>query len=517
MTHPFALRVEPVLARDLADAAAGIVHDPLWMLTRQWQLGEFQGENASSPVKVDVFTAERELAHADSDASLADVPPEVLVEAEEDDWWTLGRRLRLGRVIADDLGLDPDGDEWLMADPPPPYDLVAPAWDGRAMWRSGTLVIDIGVLPEIPPEPAPTWVAEELIYRKDAVFTADGVALNLRPHRGGRLDWYSIDAEGVPAQPMPASHEHPPVAPARIQYPGMPRSGVWEIEDRESDVGGMAPDAAHTATAIMTALFFSHRDEWFDIPVSGSAGTTSRIVWITVTDSFGEPFESGFEADGTPVGPSGLHPPGELVMTARDPLSWGVFRTVGLPPGELILWQAVDRPLEGEVIERVQFGVDDQSNIVWAVERRLEQRDPPPVPPGDEESIIPAAPSDLTRGQGYHYVPGQGGQAHWIPYTMTGDGEPRGLVRRRLMDLSVYPPRRFPAASARVLVGDGDDGRRIGESVVPIDGLQVERRWMLARDAVGAPHLWVQRRRGPLFSPPARTLRFDVAAPTDAP
>ena len=74
MTHPFALRVEPVLARDLADAAAGIVHDPLWMLTRQWQLGEFQGENASSPVKVDVFTAERELAHVDSDAVLAGCP-----------------------------------------------------------------------------------------------------------------------------------------------------------------------------------------------------------------------------------------------------------------------------------------------------------------------------------------------------------------------------------------------------------------------------------------------------------
>ncbi|HEX7345522.1 MAG TPA: hypothetical protein VF253_01935, partial [Candidatus Limnocylindrales bacterium] len=429
----------------------------------------------------------------------------------------IGRRLRLGRVIADDLGLDPDDGAWLMADPPPPYDLVAPAWDGRAMWRSGSLAIDITLLPDIPPEPASTWVAEDLIYRKDAAFTADGVTLHLRPHRGGRLDWYSVDAEGGPAQPAQAQRVLPPVAPARIQYPGMPRSGIWEIEDRESDVGGMAPDAAHTATAIMTALFFSHRDEWFDIPVPGSAGTASRIVGITVTDAFGEPFESGFDADGTPFGPTGLHPPGDVVTTARAPLTWGVFRTVGLPAGELILWQAVDRPLEGEVIERVQFGVDDQSNIVWAVERRLEQRDPPPVPPGDEESIVPPVPSDLTRGQGYHYVPGQGGQAHWIPYTMTGDGEPRGLVRRQLMDLSVYPPRRFPAASARVLAGPDDDGRRIAESVVPIDGLQVERRWMLARDAAGAPHLWVQRRRGPLFSPPARTLRFDVAAPTDAP
>ena len=206
-------------------------------------------------------------------------------------------------------------------------------------------MIDIGVLPEIPPEPAPTWVAEELIYRKDAAFTADGVTLNLRPHRGGRLDWYSVDAEGAPAQPLPASHQHPPVAPARIQYPGMPRSGVWGSKTARATSAAWRR-MPHTPRRRSSALLLD-RDEWFDIPVAGSAGTTSRIVRITVTDSFGEPFESGFKADGTPVGPSGLHPPGELVVTARDPLSWGVFRTAGLPPGELILWQAVDRPLEG--------------------------------------------------------------------------------------------------------------------------------------------------------------------------
>jgi hypothetical protein len=33
------------------------VHDPLWMLTRQWQLGEFQGEDAGSPVDVYVDVA----------------------------------------------------------------------------------------------------------------------------------------------------------------------------------------------------------------------------------------------------------------------------------------------------------------------------------------------------------------------------------------------------------------------------------------------------------------------------
>src|SRR5947208_8380617 len=32
------------------------VHDPLWFLCRQWQLGEFEGEDAGSPLTVRVVT-----------------------------------------------------------------------------------------------------------------------------------------------------------------------------------------------------------------------------------------------------------------------------------------------------------------------------------------------------------------------------------------------------------------------------------------------------------------------------
>src|SRR6476469_218145 len=32
------------------------VHDPLWLLARQWQLGEFEGEDAGTPLTVRVVT-----------------------------------------------------------------------------------------------------------------------------------------------------------------------------------------------------------------------------------------------------------------------------------------------------------------------------------------------------------------------------------------------------------------------------------------------------------------------------
>lgn len=46
----------------LAEGLAARVHDPLWMLGRQWQMGEFQGTNGGSPLRVDI---ERSLFAAD--------------------------------------------------------------------------------------------------------------------------------------------------------------------------------------------------------------------------------------------------------------------------------------------------------------------------------------------------------------------------------------------------------------------------------------------------------------------
>ena len=60
----FALAAPPTLTRlepqaTLGDPRPGIearVHDPLWLLGRQWQLGEFEGEDAGTPLTVRVVT-----------------------------------------------------------------------------------------------------------------------------------------------------------------------------------------------------------------------------------------------------------------------------------------------------------------------------------------------------------------------------------------------------------------------------------------------------------------------------
>jgi len=81
-------RLEPSSRNE--DFSTGItapVHDPLWMLTRQWQLGEFEGEDSGSAIYVNVESEKGKISAVEQDGDrkiMVDyndsVPLEVLVE-----------------------------------------------------------------------------------------------------------------------------------------------------------------------------------------------------------------------------------------------------------------------------------------------------------------------------------------------------------------------------------------------------------------------------------------------------
>jgi hypothetical protein len=103
---------------------------------------------------------------------------------------------------------------------------------------------------------------------------------------------------------------------------------------------------------------------------------------------------------------------------------------------------------------------------------------------------------------------------YWHPYIVEDVDGRRRFVQGRAADLSGREPRLLPPPISDLL---DDPGRRPGDPVhqlepaaVPVDGLRVERRAMLARTTAGEPVLWTQRRRVPLLTPPTFALRFDV-------
>ncbi|MHB8148532.1 MAG: hypothetical protein ACYDIB_00055 [Desulfobulbia bacterium] len=85
-------RVEPRPRReDLTQALQAQIHDPLWMLTRQWQFGEFQGEDTGSAIfaklAVEVSRLSMfQLANNPAEPYNHDAPFEAKVEREAFPW-----------------------------------------------------------------------------------------------------------------------------------------------------------------------------------------------------------------------------------------------------------------------------------------------------------------------------------------------------------------------------------------------------------------------------------------------
>jgi hypothetical protein len=495
-------RLEP--AHPYTDLGRGIsaeVADPVWFLGRQWQLGEHRGEDAASPVRVEYRASVLPIRPFDGDPQLDPqvVPTEAVIESEPDDFWTVGRRVTIGRAVersANEAGRPlPDDEALRLSDLAPPYDVLDGGYDGRLLFRDRVpLDLPDDWFPERPPRPVPRdlWNSAELAY--DADFRAGPTTLTLRRHDGGAVDWWSVDAT-APVPDPPRLPDATSVVATRVRYPGAPHPRWWQIEEARTDLGGYSPDRSRFATLLLTELVSSHSDDWFTFPVVARAGSVLTLHEVTVIDATGEPWT--------------LRPPDD---------GWTMFAVTNLDTRSLVLWSTVATPLTGPVVDQVDLGVDEDANLVWAVERRVAGRD---VPSPERPAAPDAGPDDPDTGadEQPHYTYRASGEVPpgWHPYHIDDDPtRPRMLVQGRLVRLSDRPGERpDPMDPPRTTLlrptpGSGEAVHRIHPAAVPVDGLQLERRHMLGRRADGLPVLWQQRRRVRLAAPPTMNLRHDT-------
>jgi hypothetical protein len=488
---------------DLARGWAAELADPAWMLGRQWQMGEHQGEDASSPVRADIRVRATPIRPVSGQPGYEPrtVPAETIVESEPGDWWTTGRRIRIGRLVAQAAHANgtplPADENLLLAGLPVPYDQLNGAGpDGRKLWRRRTA---LGLDPDWfgnpgPPrsEPVDLWDPAELSYR--TTFRAGDAELVVDRHDGGDLDWYSVDATapvGSVGQIRSSS-----MTPSRLRYPAAPLPRWWQIEDAAVAVGGHAPDRSHLATLLLIDLIVNQSDDWFTFPVEARTGEVLTLDEVRVLDSFGDSW------------------------TLAPPDDWSVFRTEGLDRRSLVVWATAATPLAGPVLDEVVIGIDEDANLVWAVERVLGGRTiptperplPPPVQPADR-------PGGTGRQNGFAYQAMTPIPPHWHPYVVEDVDGRRRFVQGRAADLSRPTPALLPPPISDLLFDPASHGEhpvhQLEPAAIPQDGLRVERRAMLARSTTGEPLLWTQRRRMPMLTPPTLALRFDVFEPIE--
>ena len=501
-------RLEPVPPyTDLARGFAAEVADPVWLLGRQWQVGEHTGEDASSPVLVELDVAHTPLeAVAGLDPTV--VPAEAILEGSAGDWWTVGRRVRVGRAVAGGL-TDAQRASVAFDTLQAPYaDAFAGEVDGLAAWRAGLVPAGDPAVDGLTDRPD-FWQAATLTHR--AGVPVGGTTLAITGHDGGDVDWYTADAD----QPLPApALTTRQVVPSRLQYPGAPAPRWWQIEDAAVDIGGFPPDRAHLATALLIELVSDHANDWFTMPVPSPApaadGSVPPSSGVVVTLG-GVRVKNGFDEWSTLSVPPGDGDPAAGPDEAPGP--WSLFRTTGLDRSSLVVWPTATTPLSGPPLDDVVLGVDEDANLMWAVELRVDGLDLAL----SADSSAALAETRRTGTREFAWQPSTTLPEHWHPYRIEARPDPlrRVFVQGLVADLSASPPAVRAGARSDLIGGGGE--HVLDASAVPNQGLRLQRRYSLARGTDGRPVLWRQRQRLPVLAGPVSHLRFDLLQEQAAP
>ena len=266
----------------LRDAMRARVHDPVWFLGRQWQLGEHRGRDAASPALVHLTVTETPVAgrSAAPEEDPQITPPEAIIESEPEQWWTVGRRIRVGARAAERRPAGAGGTTRRSCG------RVGSAvrWAERSRSRRS------GPTGREPHSVCRTPCSRPRASRSQSRRTTGSRRSWRTRRRSPRHDDAHDPAarrrrrrlvlrHGHRAGPPPAS---PPVVrtsyPTRVAYDGSPHPRWWQIEDHRYDPGAVAPHRTQLAAMMLIHVTASHGDDWFTAPLLSPTGTLVAVT-----------------------------------------------------------------------------------------------------------------------------------------------------------------------------------------------------------------------------------------------
>ncbi len=546
----------------IAEGLAARIHDPLWLLSRQWQMGEFTAQDAGTPALVNVsgstfpvnaWRGGSQTEWTPFDGSID--PLEAYVEADDESQPDLRERLEAGlhflRLLRTsglpgltgpftaahafnpaDFSADPllaslatrTPDGLLL------YDTVKALLTGNPQ----PVTIDPGDLPKVLALAKDwfTWYATELQPTRGTVTTgtsnggtvttdtwqehraeysfavaspAGGGAVLVAPqYLGEGLDWYDFDidpaaAAGPAADPLPVKAK---AVPTPIRYGGMPLPRFWAMEDSSYDFGAVEASPNDIGRLLLVEFATVYGNNWFVLPIKLPVGSLTLLDEVVVSDTFGRNLLLTHAGEGEP--------------------QWNLFSLDTVPgaaaphPAQnaLFLPPSAAYVMQSSPVERVLFLRDEMADLAWAVETCFEDTLERVV---DRRSlwIVPGKPSPGTRDLPAYRVETVVPD-YWIPFAPEQLPDQKS-IRLRLVPLEIDKggTPQIVEPKGRLLSAKDSDGRLwLFDEEIPREGTLVERIYRYARWQDGRTTLWTARRRQTGSGEGSSGLRFDILDPS---
>jgi hypothetical protein len=563
LNPPSWTRLEPVTAT--GDPRPGLearVHDPLWMLVRQWQLGEFAGEDAGTPLTVRVVTTTSRvdrwadaagIVHALDPGKLELLQSWVEREPVRPDTRGPGVRARIeaASVLMASLGdadLTPHRDAFVaqcamnfedaLAHPDGEHAVLDPEWarlrrllGARATADAERIAVALeGAAPGLPawlvpaddadrdalsevlaawlawyrsevsplPGGGDCWVDARLEY---AFRVAVGdQAYDAPTHRGGDIDWHNFDPSATPV-PLEEGAQAPPA----------PERKVHALLASPLRYPGMPADRYWEMEDSQVNLGLIEAEPWdlARLLVAEFAliyGNDWLVVpidvpWGSLTKVESVFYTTAFGERFVVKPTADVSPDGRWQMFVHvDPAGRGVDGLL-LPPAAVAVQ-------DGPAIEDALFLRDEMANLCWCVERSVQG------PAGSARNRAQERDDPAPFGTGpvlgaqLDYQLQSGVPARWIPYVPIAAGyRAVQLVQGAMPDASGQPV--LPLG--RLL--NSQAIRRLADAEIPREGIKIERRPAVTRRADGTYVRWISRRVTVGRGEGSSRLAFDSAIP----
>ncbi|WP_420460872.1 hypothetical protein [Neolewinella sp.] len=523
--------------------------DPLWMLGRQWQFGEFTAEDNGSPVQVKpVYRTAKPTAIRSAVSGMngkmielsSDIPLEVMVEAVPLPPTDLRSRVRIGQYFeslvrrtfptseAEDqikrlrtafpLQSKENMDEKSARYFKLMKDRVT---DGNSLLNSIDPVAEIFESPSLtslnpligallrwhnnlfftPDEATQFWNAKKLVHQFDLQFGPENnnadVSLHAPDYRSGHLDWYSFDR--IKTSGNIVTHINATtgsvLTPVLTSFPGMPKQRLFEFEDGQINLHRMHVDGPDMLRLLLLDLALVCGGDWFTVPLELEIGSLCWIEKLEVMDYFG--VTTIIRNDGNTG----------TVLNRNSNEVWDVFKIresdnnpTAYNPSQhcLYLAPATSFRKESPPIEEVRFVRDEGANMAWGIEKVVRNDLGKSVDGFDLHlelngpfKSVHENPTDLPQFRLATSIP-----TNWIPYFPTPiqevNGSPevqialeRGSV---LKDISTMDTIISPLTSlAR------EDLQVVREEALPRTGVAVQLTKQRVRWIDGRTYVWVGR------------------------